>query len=71
MKKQETHLSCSNLLNSATCMNVKSILDFKNCFVYTGNNKPEMTMPKQIDVKATKPQNKHGHGRTRQCPIYG
>ena len=28
-----------------------------------------MTMPKQIDVKVTKPQNKHGQGRTRKCPI--
>ena len=28
-----------------------------------------MTMPKQIDVKVTEPQNKHGHGRTRKCPI--
>ena len=26
-------------------------------------------MPKQIDVKVTKPQNKHGQGRTRKCPI--
>ena len=26
-------------------------------------------MPKQIDVKAAKPQNKHGQGRTRKCPI--
>ena len=26
-------------------------------------------MPKQIDVKVTKPQNKHGHGRTRKCPF--
>ena len=28
-----------------------------------------MTMPKQIDVKPTKPQHKHGQGRTRKCPI--
>ena len=26
-------------------------------------------MPKQIDVKVSKPQNKHGHRRTRKCPI--
>ena len=26
-------------------------------------------MSKRIDVKATKPQNKHGHGRTRKCPF--
>ena len=26
-------------------------------------------MPKQIDVKVTKPQNKRGQGRTRKCPI--
>ena len=25
-------------------------------------------MPKQIDVKETKPPNKHGHGKTRKCP---
>ena len=37
--------------------------------MYTDDDKPEMTMPKQIDVKATKPQNKHGQGGTRQCPI--
>ena len=30
-----------------------------------------MVMPKQIDVKVTKPQNKNGHGRTRKCPIAG
>ena len=28
-----------------------------------------MTMPKQIDVKVTKTQNKHGQGRTRKCPV--
>ena len=28
-----------------------------------------MTMPKQIDVKVTNPQYKHGQGRTRKCPI--
>ena len=28
-----------------------------------------MMMPKQIDIKVTKPQNKHGHGRIRKCPI--
>ena len=39
------------------------------CFVYTDDDKPEMTMLKQIDFKVTKPQNKHGHGRTRKCPI--
>ena len=38
-------------------------------FVYTDDDKPEMKMPKQIDVKVTKPQNKHGHGRTWKCPI--
>ena len=37
--------------------------------IYTDDDKPEMTMPKQIDVKVTKPQNKHGQGRTRKCPI--
>ena len=26
-------------------------------------------MPKQIDVEVSKPQNKHGHRRTRKCPI--
>ena len=26
-------------------------------------------MPNQIDVKVTKPQNKHGQGRTRKFPI--
>ena len=60
MKKQETHLSCSNLLNSATYMDL---------YVYTDDDKPEMTMPKQIDVKVTKRQNKHGHGSTGKCPI--
>ena len=43
----------------------------KNCFVYSDDDKPEMAMPKQIDVKVTKPQNKNGHGRTRKCPIAG
>ena len=52
-------------------MDIKSILYLKNCFVYTDDDKPEMTMPKQIDVKVTKPQNKNGHGRTRKCPIAG
>ena len=28
-----------------------------------------MTMLKQNDIKVTKPQNKHGHGRIRKCPI--
>ena len=28
-----------------------------------------MMMPKQFDVKVTKPQNKHGQGRTRKYPI--
>ena len=37
--------------------------------MYTDDDKPEMTMPKQIDVKATKPQNKPGQGGTRKCPI--
>ena len=37
--------------------------------MYTDDDKPEMTMPKQIDVKATKPQYKHGQGRTQKCPI--
>ena len=37
--------------------------------MYSDDDKPEMTMPEQIDVKATKPQNKHGQGRTRKCPI--
>ena len=37
--------------------------------MYTDDDKPEMTMPKQIDVKATKPQNKHGQGKTRKYPI--
>ena len=41
----------------------------KNCFVYTYDDKPEMTMPKQIYVKMTKSQNKHGHGRIRKCSI--
>ena len=27
-------------------------------------------MPKQIDVKVTKPQNKHGHGGTRTWSYY-
>ena len=62
-KEQETHLSCRNLLKSATCMDVNSILD------YTDDDKSEITMPKQIDVKVTKPQNKHGHGTTRKCPL--
>ena len=39
------------------------------CFVYTNDDKPEMEMPKQIDLKMTKLQNKHGHGRTRKCLI--
>ena len=26
-------------------------------------------MPKQLGVTFTKPKNKHGHGRTRKCPI--
>ena len=26
-------------------------------------------MPKQIDVKVTKPQNKHGQGKTQKRPI--
>ena len=29
-----------------------------------------MTIPKQNDVKVTKPQNKHVYGRTKKCPIY-
>ena len=37
--------------------------------MYTDDDKPEMTMSKQIDVKATKPQNKHRQGRTWKCPI--
>ena len=37
--------------------------------MYTDDDKPEMSIPKQIDVKATKPQNKHRQGRTRKCPI--
>ena len=38
--------------------------------MYTDDDKPEMTMPKQIDVKVTKPQNKnlYGQGKTRKCP---
>ena len=28
-----------------------------------------MTMPKQIDIKVTKPQNKHGQEKTGKCPI--
>ena len=60
MKKQETHLSCSYLLNSATGMDV---------YVYTDDDKQEITMPKQIDVKMTKRQKKHGHERTWICPI--
>ena len=51
MKKQETHISFSNLLNSGTCMDVKSIWYKKNCSVYTDDEKPEMIMPQQIDVK--------------------
>ena len=35
----------------------------------TDDDKPEMKMPKQIDVKVTKPQNKDGNGRTRKWPI--
>ena len=58
-----------NLLKSATCMDVKSFLHKKICFVFTADDKPEMTMPKQINVKVTKQQNKHGHGSTRKCPI--
>ena len=63
-KEQETHLSCRNLLKSASCMDVYSILD-KN----TDDDKSEMTMPKQIDVKLTKTQNKHGHETTRKCVL--
>ena len=59
------------LQKSDTYMDIKSILYLKNCFVYTDDDKPEMTMPKRIDVKVTKPQNKNGHGRTRKCPIAG
>ena len=33
---------------------------YEICFVYTDDDKPEMTMSKQIDVKVIKPQNKHG-----------
>ena len=52
------------VLQKSPCMDVKSFL-YKNLFfVYTDDDKPEMTMPKQIDVKVTKPQNKHGNGRT-------
>ena len=57
MEKLETHISFSNLLNSGTCMDVKSIWYKKNCSVYTDDEKPEMIMPQQIDVKVTKPQN--------------
>ena len=32
---------------------------YEICFVYSDDDKLEMTMPKQIDVKVTKPQNKH------------
>ena len=28
-----------------------------------------MTMPKQIDVEVTKPQNKHGQWKNRKCPV--
>ena len=28
-----------------------------------------MTIPKQIDVKVTKPQNKHAHGRNKKCSV--
>ena len=74
MKKKEIYAPrCSNLLNSATCMDVKSILHKKfvlfTLSMNTVNDKLEITMPKQIDVKVTKPQNKHGHGRTRKCHI--
>ena len=37
--------------------------------MYTDDDKPEIKLPKQIDVKATKPQHKHGQGRTWKCPI--
>ena len=50
-------------------MDVKSILHKNFFFVYTDDDKPEMTMPLQIDVKVTNPQNNHGHGRTRKCPF--
>ena len=70
MKKQETNLFCNYLLNSATCMDVKvHILFFKNCSVYIGDDKPDMMMSKQIDVKVTKPQNKSGHEKNRKCPF--
>ena len=44
-------------LKSATCIDVKSILNQKfGVFFYTDDDKPEMTIPKQIDIKVTKPQ---------------
>ena len=57
------------VLQKSPCMDVKSFLHKKLFFVYTDDDKLEMTMPKQIDVKVTKPQNKHGNGRTRKWPI--
>ena len=51
LKKLKSYLSCSNPLNSASCMDVKSILHKKFFYVYTDDDKPEMTMPLQIDVK--------------------
>ena len=57
MKRAGNALYCRNLLKSATCMDINFILH-KNFFVYTNDDKPEMTMPKQIDVKVTKSQKK-------------
>ena len=37
--------------------------------MYTDDDKQEMTMPKQIDVKVTKPKHKHRQGRTRKRPF--
>ena len=71
MKRAGTPLSYRNRLKLITCMYVICKVHFVQeiCFVYTDNDKPEMTMPKQIDAKVTKPQRKHGQGRTRKCPI--
>ena len=40
-------------------MYVKSIL-YNKFVLYTDDDKPEMTMPKQSDVRVTTPQNKQG-----------
>ena len=48
------------VLQKSPCMDVKYFL-YKKLYFFTlmNDDKPKMMIPKQIDVKVTKPQNKH------------